>query len=122
VRAASRRLGLRTWDKPAAACLSSRLPYGTPVTIGTLRSVGAAEAALKRLGFAGLRVRHHGDVARLEIDEESFTPCWAAATRWSRPCAPRATFSLPSTSRGSARASLNRALSTSAASHEGAGS
>jgi len=104
VRAASRRLGLRTWDKPAAACLSSRLPYGTPVTIGTLRSVGAAEAALKRLGFAGLRVRHHGDVARLEIDEESFTAVLGRRHEVVEACAPRATFSLPSTSRGSARA------------------
>lgn len=69
VRAWSRRLGLRTWDKPAAACLASRLPYGTPVTVGTLRSVERAEAALRALGFAQVRVRHHGDVARLELDE-----------------------------------------------------
>lgn len=67
VRECSRQLGLRTWDKPAAACLSSRVPYGTPVTVGTLRSVGAAEAALRALGFGLLRVRHHGDVGRLEV-------------------------------------------------------
>ncbi len=69
VRAASRRLGLRTWDKPAAACLASRLPYGTPVTVGRLRAVEAAEAGLHGLGLGQLRVRHHGEVARLEVPE-----------------------------------------------------
>ena len=68
VRAASRALGLRTWDKPAAACLASRVPYGTPVTLGTLRQVGAAESALRRLGFRQLRVRHYGDLARIELE------------------------------------------------------
>lgn len=67
VRECSRRMGLRTWDKPAAACLSSRIPYGTPVTLGTLRQVGEAEAAVRALGFADCRVRHHGAVARLEL-------------------------------------------------------
>ncbi len=70
VRAASRDLGLRTWDKPAAPCLASRLPNGTPVTLGRLRSVEAAEAALRGLGFAVLRVRHHGDLARVEVPED----------------------------------------------------
>src|SRR3954454_7947206 len=68
VRAASKELGLRTWDKPAAACLASRLPYGTPVTLGVLESVAKAEAALRVLGFRQLRVRHYGDLARLEVD------------------------------------------------------
>ena len=67
VRAWSERLGLRTWDKPAAACLASRLPYGTAVSVGVLGRVERAEAALRRLGFADLRVRHYGDVARLEV-------------------------------------------------------
>ena len=67
VREWSRRLGLRTWDKPAAACLSSRIPYGTPVTLATLSSVARAEAALGAMGFAALRVRHHGTVARIEV-------------------------------------------------------
>lgn len=67
VRAVSRRLGLRTWDKPAAPCLSSRLPYGTPVTLGRLASVEAAEAAVRALGFDELRVRHHGSCARVEV-------------------------------------------------------
>jgi uncharacterized protein len=64
----SRQLGLRTWDKPAAACLASRLPYGTPVTLGRLSEVERAEAALRRLGFGQLRVRHHGEAARLEVE------------------------------------------------------
>ena len=67
VRAASRLLGLRTWDKPAAACLASRVPYGTEVTVELLSQVDRAEAALKRLGFAELRVRHYGDTARIEV-------------------------------------------------------
>ena len=54
VRAVSRHLGLRTWDKPAAACLASRLPYGTPVTLATLSTVSAAESALRAMGFAQL--------------------------------------------------------------------
>jgi uncharacterized protein len=68
IRSWSRRLGLRTWDKPAAACLASRLPYGTPVTLGRLAQVESAEAALRALGFGQLRVRHHGDAARLEVE------------------------------------------------------
>jgi pyridinium-3,5-biscarboxylic acid mononucleotide sulfurtransferase len=67
VRTASRSLGLRTWDKPAAACLASRVPYGTAVTIGVLAEVAAAESGLRRLGFRQLRVRHYGDLARLEL-------------------------------------------------------
>ncbi|WCO68775.1 ATP-dependent sacrificial sulfur transferase LarE [Iamia majanohamensis] len=67
VREASRARGLRTWDKPAAACLASRLPYGTPVTLGALDRVGRAEAALHRLGFAAVRVRHYGSTARVEV-------------------------------------------------------
>ncbi len=67
VRAASRRLGLRTWDKPAAACLASRVPYGTAVTVDVLSRVERAEAALRGLGFTDLRVRHYGDTARLEV-------------------------------------------------------
>jgi len=67
VRAWSKRLGLRTWDKPAAACLASRVPYGTPVDLGTLRSVAEAESGLRALGFGQLRVRHYGDTARIEV-------------------------------------------------------
>jgi uncharacterized protein len=67
VRSWSRRLGLRTWDKPAAACLSSRVPYGTPVSVAVLSRVERAEAGVRALGFPALRVRHYGDTARLEV-------------------------------------------------------
>lgn len=68
VREASRALRLRTWDKPAAACLASRVPEGTPVTLGVLSSVARAESGLRRLGFAQLRVRHYGELARIEVE------------------------------------------------------
>ena len=67
VRRSARHLGLSVADKPAAACLASRLPYGTPVTLGALGRVGRAEAALHALGFGQLRVRHYGQLARLEV-------------------------------------------------------
>lgn len=70
VRATSQRLGLRTHDKPAAACLASRVPHGTPVTLGVLGSVQRAEADLRAMGFRQLRVRHHGDVARIEVEAD----------------------------------------------------
>ena len=69
VRRWSKELGLRTWDKPAAACLASRLPYGTPVTLGRLAAVESAEAAWRALGFGQLRVRHHGEAARIEVED-----------------------------------------------------
>ena len=65
----ARALGLPNWNKPSFACLSSRIPHGTPVTVAALRQIEAAEAALKGLGFAQVRVRHHGDVARIEVGE-----------------------------------------------------
>ena len=68
VRAASQHFGLRTWDKPAAACLASRIPYGTEVSVGILSGVDRAEAALHRLGFAQVRVRHYDDTARIEVE------------------------------------------------------
>src|SRR4051812_5805601 len=67
VRDWSRRLGLRTWDKPAAACLASRLPYGTTVSVEVLGRVERAERGLRELGFRELRVRHYGDTARIEV-------------------------------------------------------
>jgi uncharacterized protein len=69
VRQAARDLGLEAWDKPAAACLASRIPYGTPVTLGTLGRVAQAEQAIRSLGFRELRVRHYGDLARVELPE-----------------------------------------------------
>ncbi len=72
VRELSRRLGLPTWDKPALACLSSRFPYGTPITRDRVARVGRAEDALRGLGLKVLRLRHHGDVARLEVGPDEF--------------------------------------------------
>ncbi|MDG2427756.1 MAG: ATP-dependent sacrificial sulfur transferase LarE [Acidimicrobiales bacterium] len=70
VRSRSRTLGLRTADKPAAACLASRVPYGTEVTVNVLSGIERAEAALRRLGFDDLRVRHYDDTARIEVPTE----------------------------------------------------
>ncbi len=71
VRTVSRELGLETAEKPAAACLASRIPYGTPVTIERLRSVEGAELALKQMGFGEIRVRHYEEIARIEVPVES---------------------------------------------------
>tara|TARA_B100000427_G_scaffold208317_1_gene173488 strand:- start:1364 stop:2101 length:738 start_codon:yes stop_codon:yes gene_type:complete len=73
VREHSKKLGLRTWDKPAAACLASRIPYGTQVSVSLLRRLDRAESALKNLGFNQLRVRDYGEIARLEIDLEELS-------------------------------------------------
>jgi pyridinium-3,5-biscarboxylic acid mononucleotide sulfurtransferase len=67
IRELSRLAGLPTWDRPAAACLASRVPYGTPVTVETVKTVERGEEALKALGFRQFRVRFHGDLVRLEI-------------------------------------------------------
>ena len=68
IRAAARHLGLSNWAKPAMACLSSRVEYGTPITIEILKQVDRAERALRHLGFEDLRVRHHDKLARIEVD------------------------------------------------------
>ena len=68
IRAAARTLGLPNWNKPSFACLSSRIPHGTQVTVAALRQIEAAEQALKAIGFRQVRVRHHGDVARIEVE------------------------------------------------------
>lgn len=67
VRLLSRRAGLPTWDKPASPCLSSRLAYGTPVTIERLRTVDRGEEIMRELGFREFRVRHHDELVRLEV-------------------------------------------------------
>jgi uncharacterized protein len=67
IREVSRVLGLPTWEKPAMACLASRIPHGIPVTIERLTQVERAEAALKALGFRSVRVRHHEKIARIEL-------------------------------------------------------
>ncbi len=68
IRTLSRYLGLPTWDRPSLACLASRFPYGTALTAAALKQVDQAEAFLGELGFGQRRVRHHGDIARLEIE------------------------------------------------------
>ena len=70
IRELSRAAGLPTWDEPASACLSSRIPYFSEVTDGKLRAIEAAEEALRSLGFRVLRVRHHGEIARIELGRD----------------------------------------------------
>ena len=67
VRTLAREAGLRIWDKPASACLSSRIEYGRPVTVEALSAVEQGEESLRKLGFRQFRVRHHGEIARIEI-------------------------------------------------------
>ena len=69
VRELSRRFGLPSWDKPAVACLSSRVAYGSEVTVEKLGQIEAGEALLRAEGFRELRVRHHGTIARIEVPE-----------------------------------------------------
>jgi uncharacterized protein len=68
VRSLSKMLGLPTWDRPSAACLASRVPYDTEITREKLRMIEAAEEAVRSLGVHQVRVRHHGDIARIEVD------------------------------------------------------
>ncbi len=72
IRALARYLGVPVWDKPAMACYSSRIPYGTAVTVDALRQIGRAERALRALGLRQVRVRHHDRVARIEVDPSEF--------------------------------------------------
>lgn len=81
IRAWSHRLGLPTWDKPQLACLASRLPYGTQVTVERLNQVGRAERALRELGFKVFRVRYHQEVARLEVSAEELPRLMASELR-----------------------------------------
>ncbi len=77
VRAWSAAYGLPTWDKPQMACLASRIPYGTPVTSERLAQVEQAEAALRALGLRDVRVRHHGEIGRVEIGEDELDAAFA---------------------------------------------
>ncbi len=81
IRELSREMGLPTWDKPAMACLASRIPHGTAVTVEALDQVGAAEAVLRSFGLREIRVRHHGDVARIETDEAGMAIAFAPENR-----------------------------------------
>ena len=73
IRALSRDMDLPTWDKPAQACLSSRIPYGTTVTVEALTKIAKAEQFLRSKGFKQLRVRHHDTIARIEIEPADFS-------------------------------------------------
>lgn len=73
IRELARRAGLSIWDRPAAACLSSRVPYGTPVTIDTIKTIEEGEEAIRALGFRQFRVRFHGEVVRIEIAREELS-------------------------------------------------
>jgi pyridinium-3,5-biscarboxylic acid mononucleotide sulfurtransferase len=79
VRELARRAGLRIWDKPASACLSSRIEYGRPVTREALSAVEQGEDALRALGFRQFRVRHHGELVRVEIAREELERALTAA-------------------------------------------
>lgn len=81
IRALSREMDLPTWDKPAMACLASRIPHGTAVTVEALDEVGAAEALLRSLGLREVRVRHHGEVARIETDAAGMAIAFAPENR-----------------------------------------
>ena len=72
IRAASKEMGLKIWDKPESACLSSRIPMGSSVTIEKLKQIEQAENFIKQLGVKNLRVRHHGDMARIEVYPDEF--------------------------------------------------
>jgi uncharacterized protein len=78
IRELSREMGLPTWDKPSFACLASRFPYGRPITSAKLAMVDRAEQFLLDLGFTQVRVRHHDEVARIEIRPEEFGKLWEA--------------------------------------------
>jgi uncharacterized protein len=73
IRELARHAGLRVWDKPASACLSSRIEYGRPVTLEALSAVEQGEEALHKMGFRQVRVRHHGEIARIEIAKDELS-------------------------------------------------
>jgi uncharacterized protein len=81
IREASRSLGLSTWDKPSLACLASRFPYGTPITLEGLSLVEKGEEFMRRLGFRQVRVRYHGKIARLEVEPRDFKRLLGNETR-----------------------------------------
>jgi len=81
IRALSKKRGLATWDKPAFACLASRLPYGTEITLDLLKRISEAEEFISRFGVRHLRVRHHDTIARIEVDRESLVLLTEEKTR-----------------------------------------
>jgi uncharacterized protein len=78
LRELAHRAGLSIWDRPAAACLSSRVPYGTPVTVETIRTIEQGEEAIRALGFRQFRVRFHGELVRIEIAKDELPKAFTA--------------------------------------------
>jgi pyridinium-3,5-biscarboxylic acid mononucleotide sulfurtransferase len=81
VRDFARRMDMPMWDKPSLACLSSRIPYGTPITRDLLKNIQAAEDAIRGLGIRQVRVRHHGDTARIEVEQDDLVRLAAGDVR-----------------------------------------
>jgi uncharacterized protein len=81
VRDFARRMDMPMWDKPSLACLSSRIPYGTPITRDLLRNIQAAEDAIRGLGIRQVRVRHYGDTARIEVEQDDLVRLAAGNVR-----------------------------------------
>jgi len=81
VRDLARRMDMPMWDKPSLACLSSRIPYGTPITRDLLKNIQAAEDAIRGLGIRQVRVRHHGDTARIEVEQDDLVRLAAGDVR-----------------------------------------
>ncbi len=86
VRRCAKEVGLRVWDKPAAACLASRIPYGTAVTSPRLRQIDAAERGVRALGLRQVRVRYHGELARVEVAQEEIERAFALRREVSAAC------------------------------------
>ena len=81
IRSLARRMNMPMWDKPSLACLSSRIPYGTRITLDLLRNIQAAEDIVRAVGILQVRVRHHGDIARIEVAQEDLIRFSAAEIR-----------------------------------------
>lgn len=86
VRRCAKEIGLRVWDKPAAACLASRIPYGTSVTHERLRQIDRAEDGVRALGLKQVRVRYHGDIARVEVSQDEIDKAFALRKEISAAC------------------------------------
>ncbi len=123
IRALAQYLDVPVWEKPAEACYSSRIPYGTPVTVEALRQIGRAERALRALGFRRVRVRHHETIARIELDPDDFPRLLDATLREQVVAAVRdAGYSFVTLDlRGYRTGSLNEALLRRKSSGDGTG-
>jgi uncharacterized protein len=124
IRELSRQAGLATWDRPASACLSSRIPYGTPVTIQNVKTVDRGEDALRALGFRQFRVRFHGEVVRIEIapDELERAMTMEMAKRFTAIFKPLGFHYVTLDLEGYRQGSLNAVLQTDPQPNSGSGS